>query len=86
MKKHKATINYGPYMSFGVLEHRTACLEGVEANKLNNFWVFFGDTVGLEIDQSLLNNPQLLYCMLWYYIVLEVTIAWKVLLSYTNSM
>mgnify|MGYP002804426621 CR=1 FL=1 len=31
MKKHKVTINYGPYTSFGLLEHRTARLEGIQA-------------------------------------------------------
>ncbi|XP_028405178.1 UPF0728 protein v1g117062-like [Dendronephthya gigantea] len=31
MKKHKVTISYGPYVSFGLLEHRTARLEGLQA-------------------------------------------------------
>jgi hypothetical protein len=30
MKKHKVTINYGPYTSFGLLEYRTARLEGIQ--------------------------------------------------------
>ncbi len=30
MKKHKVTVNYGPYMSFGLLEYRTARLEGIQ--------------------------------------------------------
>ena len=30
MKKHKVTINYGPYVSFGLLEYRTARLEGIQ--------------------------------------------------------
>lgn len=31
MVKHKVTVNFGPYMSCGILEHRTARLEGLQA-------------------------------------------------------
>lgn len=30
MVKHKVTVNFGPYMSCGILEHRTARLEGLQ--------------------------------------------------------
>ncbi|XP_046863950.1 UPF0728 protein v1g117062-like [Xenia sp. Carnegie-2017] len=30
-KKHDVSVNYGPYVSFGLLSHRTSRLEGVEA-------------------------------------------------------
>ena len=37
MKKHKVTVNYGPYVSFGLLEHRTARLEGIQGIFDTNF-------------------------------------------------
>lgn len=30
MEKHKVWLNYGPYVNFGLLEHRTARLEGLQ--------------------------------------------------------
>ncbi|XP_068735725.1 UPF0728 protein v1g117062-like isoform X1 [Montipora capricornis] len=31
MVKHKVTVKFGPYMSCGIVEHRTARLEGLQA-------------------------------------------------------
>ncbi|KAK2557927.1 UPF0728 protein [Acropora cervicornis] len=31
MVKHKVTIKFGPYVSCGIVEHRTARLEGLQA-------------------------------------------------------
>ena len=30
MVKHKVTVKFGPYMSCGIVEHRTARLEGLQ--------------------------------------------------------
>lgn len=35
MVKHKVTIKFGPYVSCGIVEHRTARLEGLQGRKKN---------------------------------------------------
>lgn len=33
MVKHKVTVKFGPYMSCGIVEHRTARLEGLQGKE-----------------------------------------------------
>ena len=44
MVKHKVTVNFGPYMSCGIVEHRTARLEGLQGKWLMRHITFQSPT------------------------------------------